>query len=780
MKKPKNISRRTASKAAKPPKQKSTRKSKDNAWRQHDPHARREAEKYENPIPSREFVLAYMRERLAPVTAEELLAHFDLRDPDQALALERRLGAMCRDGQLLQNRRRQFVVVNERELLRGHAMAHPDGFGFFVPEDGSEDMFLSPRQMRAVMHNDRVLVALSGIDRRGRKEGAVVEILERRTEYLVGRLFRERGVSFLVPHNRRYTQEVLVPEQAIGGARSGDMVVVRVVEFPTETRQPIGEVSEVLGPPNAPGMERAIAIRGHGLPYEWPDEVLTELTRWTDEISPAQIAEAGRKDLRELPLVTIDGSDARDFDDAVYARKTQTGWKLYVAIADVSSYVVPGSALDQEALHRGTSVYFPREVIPMLPEKLSNGLCSLNPNVDRLCLVAEMVVSGTGEVSRATFYPAVMNSKARFTYDEVADILAHPDSPARRKRGRARVQDLENLYALYRVFRQRREQRGAIELDTVETQMTFDAQGKITDIFPRTRNEAHKIIEECMIAANVAAAKHLLRHKMPALYRVHDGVKPDKVEDLQTFLMQFGLVLPDVEKLSPGDFSRLVASIGDVPERNLIETVLLRSLKHAEYLAENKGHFGLALPAYAHFTSPIRRYPDLMVHRAIKHIAAGGKRNSFHFSPSQVASIGEQSSMTEKRAEEASRDVVLALKCQFMQDRVGEEFDGIITGVTSFGLFVELQDVYVEGLVHITGLGPDYFQFDPVRHRLMGERTRQVFQLAGRLRARVVRVDIDDRKIDLELVSSQPEKAVKAARKSRSPKARKRRSRGKS
>ncbi len=718
-----------------------------------DPHAKREARKYARPIPSREFILECLARQGCSLSRERLAELLDLESDEDREALRRRLRAMERDGQLIRDRRGGYAPVDKLDLVRGRVIGHPDGFGFLVPDEGGGDLFISAREMRSLLHGDRALMHVVGVDRRGRREGALVEVLERNTEQVVGRYFEERGIAFVEPENRRIAQDVLIPPDGGGTAVPGQIVVAQIIEQPTRRAQPIGRIVEVLGDHMAPGMEIDVAIRANGLPHVWPGEVHEAITRFPDIVP--EPAKRGRKDLRDVPLVTIDGADARDFDDAVYCERTPKGWRLLVAIADVSHYVEPGSALDVEARERGNSAYFPGRVIPMLPEVLSNGLCSLNPGVDRLCMVCEMIVDASGKVLRSRFVEGVMRSHARLVYEDVAAMLVDGDTRLR-ERHAALVPHLEELYALFRVLRRAREKRGAIDFETTETRIVFGPQRKIERIVPVQRNVAHMIIEECMILANVCTARFLLRSKIPALYRVHDRPDEDKLAELREFLAELGLSLKGGDSPEPRRYADVLRQAEGRPDQHLIQTVLLRSMQQAQYSPENIGHFGLALEAYAHFTSPIRRYPDLLVHRAIRHVLSAPRTEPFAYSHEEMVSHGEHCSMTDRRADEATRDAVSWLKCEYMMDKVGEEFDGVVSSVTSFGIFVELADIFVEGLVHVTALGNDYFHFDPVGHRMQGERTRVVFRLGDRVRVQVARVDLDERKIDFELLNHQP------------------------
>ena len=742
-----------------------TRKKPD-SWRQMDPHLNREQEKYGRASPSREFILHYLEERGMPLTLGELCVEWSIADGWEVEALSRRLRAMERDGQLIRNRREGYGPVAKMNLIPGRVIGHPEGHGFLIPDAGGDNLFLSPRQMRKLLHGDRAVARVIGVDYRGRREGAVVEVLERNTETVVGRFCEERGAFFIVPDNKRINQDIMVPADGRGEARAGQIVIAELIEQPSSQSRPLGRIKEVLGEHMAPGMEVRIAIASHGIPVDWPEAVSGEVGHYGETV-PA-LALKGRWDLRDTPLVTIDGITARDFDDAVYGERRGANWRLLVAIADVSWYVRPGTALDQEARKRGNSVYFPDRAIPMLPEALSNGLCSLNPAVDRLCMVCEMTFNAEGRLIRSRFAEAVMRSHARLTYDTAAALVAERD-PHLRKEYAALVPHLDRLHELYQVLRAAREQRGAMDFDTQETVIEYGSDRKIERILPTERNDAHRLIEECMIAANVAAARFLQRHKIPGLYRIHEGPTEDRLNKLRAFLGELGLGLSGGEKPTPRDYTRVLERVKDRPDAHLIQTVMLRSLAQATYSPGNAGHFGLALDAYAHFTSPIRRYPDLQVHRAIRHILSGGKPADFPYSHADLIGLGEHCSMTERRADEATRDAVEWLKCEFMLDKIGQLYDGVITGVTGFGLFVELSGVYVEGLIHVTALRNDYYQFDPVGHRLRGERSGQVYRLGDSLRVRVVRVDLDERKIDFELADSERREEKRRPPRNRGP-----------
>ncbi len=729
-----------------------------------DPWADREAQKYERPIKSREYILQYLKNSDKLLTLDQLAQALEIQDEAGREALSRRLGAMLRDGQLVCNRRGAYGLPDKMDLVRGRVSGHPDGFGFLIPDDGGQDLFLSPRQMRQVMHGDRVLARVVGVDRRGRREGAIVEVLESNTRELVGRYFLEGGVGFVTPSNKNVSQDIIIPSGQEGKARQGQIVVVEIVQQPSRHSRPVGRVVEVLGDHMAPGMEVEIAIRSYELPRDWPAAVQAQIKDFPTEV--AEEDKVGREDLRALPLVTIDGEDAKDFDDAVFCERHGQGWRLLVAIADVSAYVQPGSALDEEARQRGNSVYFPEHVIPMLPEILSNHLCSLRPEVDRLCQVCELFITPAGRIRKHRFFDGVMRSHARLTYNEVAAMLLEGDE-ALVARHATLLPHLQELHNLYQALRQAREKRGAIDFDRMETRIVFGAQRKIEKIVPLERNDAHRMIEEFMISANIAAAEFLQRSEIPTLYRIHPEPGVDKINDLRAFLAEMGLSLGGGEQPTAKHYARLLASLKDRPDKHLVETVLLRSLSQAMYSAENIGHFGLALESYTHFTSPIRRYPDLIIHRAIRHLLQRRKPRGFQYSFTDMESLGDHCSMTERRADEATRDAVSWLKCEYMMDKVGQEFDGIVTAVTSFGLFVELDEIYVEGLVHVTALDNDYYHYDPVKHMLHGEHSGKTYRLADPIRVLVTRVDLDERKIDFVLAGGKQQEGRPQKKKSR-------------
>ncbi|MBT8039418.1 MAG: ribonuclease R [Xanthomonadales bacterium] len=699
--------------------------------------------------PDRDEIIGLLESHGRPLQRKDIVQRLNVESSDSREILRRRLIAMERDGQLVKNRRNAYGLTKKMDLIAGRISAHPDGFGFVMPDDGESDLYLSPRQMRTVLHGDRVLASVVGIDARGRREGAVNEILERAHSRVVGHYVEESGIALVVPDDNRINQDVLIPLQDTAGARPGQVVVAEITQQPRERKPPVGRIVEILGKSGAPGMATEIAIRNFDLPHEWPEGVEEEAAAFGDSV-PEEMKQ-GRRDLRDLPLVTIDGADARDFDDAVYAQRRKNGWRLVVAIADVASYVTPGSALEHEAERRATSVYFPGRVIPMLPEALSNGLCSLRPDEDRLCVVCDMSINDAGKVTRARFDKAVMRSQARLTYEQVWEWIVS-GKPEIRENSADVSASLKDLYGLYRALRKARTRRGAIDFESTDVQFSFDERGAVSDIRPYERNDAHKLIEECMITANVEAARLLLRQQIPGPFRAHEPPPPDKLESLDQFLRGLGIKVPWRGRPTPRDFETVVQQIKGREDRPLIMAVLLRAQSLATYQPGNSGHFGLALEAYAHFTSPIRRYPDLLVHRAIHHVVSKKKRGAYPLGMDRMSRLCEQCSHRSRRAEEAERDVNDRLKAYFMEQHIGDEFDGQVTGVTSFGLFVELQRNRVSGLVHITSLPNDYYHFDPVVHRLTGERTGRQFQLAQKVRVKVMAVNVDDRKIDFELV----------------------------
>ena len=737
---------------------------------------------YSYNIPSREEILGILRNASEPRDASTLAADLNVQ-PEEMEGLARRLGAMERDGQIKADRRGRYQLAHQNNFIEGRVSGHREGYGFLIADDGSDDLFLPEKEMQKVLHGDRVQARIVGTDKRGRPEGTIVEVVERANTHVIGRLLNENGVWIVAPEDKRIGQDVMLAGTP-GKAKAGQVVSVELVEQPSRYTQPVGKIVEVLGDIDDPGMEIEIAVRKYGVPHEFSEAAKKLAAKLPGEVRDVDLQD--RVDLRDIPLVTIDGEDARDFDDAVYCEPVKigrsAGYRLIVAIADVSHYVKPNDALDVDALERSTSVYFPRRVIPMLPEKLSNGLCSLNPAVDRLTLVCDAVITAKGEIKAYQFYPAVIHSAARLTYTEVAAILSNTKGPEAAKRG-ALVPHLLHLNDVFHALLKARHARGAIDFETTETYIVCNAAGKIEQILPRTRNDAHRLIEECMLAANVCAADLLERHDHPGVFRVHAGPTKEKLNQLRTFLKQVGLHLGGGDTPSASDYAELLPKIKVRPDALLLQTMLLRSMQQAVYSPENIGHFGLSYEAYAHYTSPIRRYPDLLTHRAIKAILQGkrydprgidvGSLNTM-LSPAarkmqakdkaegkkksegELAvweALGIHCSANERRADEASRDVEAWLKCYFIRDKLGEEFTGTISGVTPFGIFVQLDALYIEGLVHVTELGADYFQYDEARHELRGERTGIRYQLTERVTVQVSRVDLDARKIDLRLVN---------------------------
>ncbi|MDT8364782.1 MAG: ribonuclease R [Nitrosomonas sp.] len=719
------------------------RKTQENKkLRELDPFLIRESERYGQAIPSREFILQVLDQQGVPVDEDKLIELLDI-SADEADFFRRRLSAMVREGQIIRNRKGDICVTEKLELIRGTVQGHSDGFGFLLPDDGESDLFLSPREMQKVMHGDRVIVRVIGVDRRGRRECKIVEVLEHVNLRLVGRLYAEHGIFFVAAEDKRIRQEILVPKEGLMKARTGQIVMVDIVQQPGYRARPVGHVTEVLGNYAAPGMEIEIALRKFDLPNEFTLETEKITSKLPGKVLKKDLAK--RADIRHLPLVTIDSETARDFDDAVYCLPEGKDFRLFVAIADVSHYVLDQSALDQDAFNRGNSVYFPRRVIPMLPEKLSNGLCSLIPQTDRLCMVCEMLWTAKGDLTEYHFYPAVMHSHARLTYTIVAAILDKPKGVIAKKYAELLV-PIQSLYKIYKVLRRSRKVRGAIDFETIETEMVFNDQGKIEQIRPVLRNDAHRLIEECMLAANVCASDFLQKHGQPALYRVHEGPTAEKLAALRDFLKEFGLQLSGKDEPHAKDYAKTLVRIKGRPDEQLLQTVMLKSLRQAMYSPDNVGHFGLAYESYTHFTSPIRRYPDLLVHRAIKSALAGKI-----YAPGDWYELGKHCSKTERRADEATREVESWLKCFYMQDKIGDSFNGVISGVTGFGLFVALDNIYVEGLVHISELPRDYFHHDAVKHLLRGERTGKCYRLGDRLCVKLVRVDLETRKIDFVL-----------------------------
>lgn len=726
---------------------------KKTSLRLQDPYLQRETQRYEHPLPSREWITEMLEDRGVPLKTESLAILLDIAEHEMPF-FERRLTAMARDGQILINRRSMVCAAEKLALVKCRVEAHKDGFGFAVPltPDGQGDFVLPARQMRGLMHGDTVTVRPAGTDRRGRREGQVLDVIERAQKTVVGQLMIERGIAMLSPEDSRLPDSILLEPDSVGKAKPGQVVVAQIDVYPDAHRPAVASVVEVLGNYADSGMEIEIAVRQHHLPHQFSTACEKAAAKIPSAVRKTDLK--GREDLRDLPLVTIDGESSRDFDDAVYAEKQGRNFRLVVAIADVSHYVKPKDAIDADALDRATSVYFPRRVIPMLPESLSNGICSLNPDVDRLCMVCDMVFTYAGNLKSYRFYPTVMRSHARLTYTQVWDWIQNgSDNPLK--------PHIDTLYKLYQILLKKRHQRGAMEFETTETEMIFDKQGKIKRIVPVVRNEAHRLIEECMLAANVCAAEFLLKHQHPALFRNHAGPTPEKLATLREQLGLLGLSLGGGEQPTPLDYAALFAQTAERPDRELIQVMLLRSMQQAVYEPDNSGHFGLAYPAYTHFTSPIRRYPDLLVHRAIKAVLSGSRYNPAE----NWSTLGIHSSQCERRADEASRDVENWLKTYHMQDKVGEVFSGTVSGMAGFGLFVTLDDIHIEGLVHISELGEDYFNYRAETMSIEGERSGLRFSMGDKVVVQVARADLDTRKIDLMLISggSLPGKGKKPA-----------------
>ncbi|AOU92083.1 exoribonuclease R [Achromobacter ruhlandii] len=714
----------------------------------------------------------------------ELAERMGVERPATMVGFERRLGAMERDGQLMPNRKGVLLLATKLDFVAGKVLGHRDGFGFLLRDDGGPDLFLSPREMLKVLHGDRVLVKPSG-EYRGKPEGTIVEVIERRTNKLVGRFLHEHGLSIVVPEDQRIKHDILIPPSDTNGAQHGQVVSVEIMEQPTRHTQPLGRVAEVLGEIDDPGMEIEIAVRKFDVPVEFSEAARKQAARLPDVVRKGDLKD--RVDLRDVPLITIDGEDARDFDDAVYCeavelgtgQRKRPGWRLLVAIADVSHYVRPGDALDDDALERGTSVYFPRRVIPMLPESLSNGLCSLNPDVDRLVLVCDMVIPASGAkagtVTAYQFYNAVMHSHARTTYTNIWAALQQPGGPAAHAM-RAVMPQVQSLYELFHLLSQSRKKRGAIDFDTVETKIVCNELGRIEQIVPSVRNDAHKLIEECMLAANTCAADFMTRSKHPGLYRIHEGPTPERLQSLREFLRTMGLSLGGGDTPTAKDYGDFLDSVRGRPDYQLLQTMCLRSMQQAIYSPDNLGHFGLSYPGYSHFTSPIRRYPDLLTHRVIKALLAGQRyvpslddqpvvigRTQREHEHAIWEKLGLVLSASERRADEASRDVEAWLKCWFVKERVGEDFSGTVTGVASFGIFVTLDTLHVEGLVHVSELGGEYFQFNDALHELRGERTGMRYRLTDKVQVQVSRVDLEARRIEFRLVQGTSFDALRKA-----------------
>ena len=703
---------------------------------------------YRHPIPKRGAILNFLREAGQPLKAEAVMLGFDLKGRRMRTLLADKLAKMVRAGQIIENRRGEFCLLEKLQLITGTVTGHQDGFGFLARDDGGDDMYLSAREMRAIFHGDRVVARSVGLDRRGREEGQLVEVLKHGVREVAGQFIRERGIGVVIPDNPKIAHRILVAKGEAGAAKHGQIVVAKILDFPTHVEQATGKIVQVIGEPGNKGIATEIAIHAHGIPTDWPQAVRQQARAMGRDV--AEDAKKNRVDLRDVNLVTIDGADARDFDDAVFCEPSGNGYRVLVAIADVCHYVEYGSPLDKQAIRRATSVYFPDRVVPMLPEVLSNGLCSLKPKVDRLCVVCEMRVSAEGKVSRSKFYEAVMRSSARLIYGQVNDFLS---GKSQQQIPKALHKDVRNLHDAFKLFAKNRRKRGAIELDIPQTRINVDADGAVTSISAVPRNDAHRLIEECMIAANVQAAKFLRKHRVAGLYRVHAKPDPDRFNELRLYLLELGLKVPHPDHVQPGQLNQLMQQVKDRPDSVAISMALLRSMSHAEYTPKNIGHFGLALDAYAHFTSPIRRYPDLLVHRAIRHILHGGKAGNYAYDGGAMERLGGICSQHERRAEDATREVEAWLKCQYMADKIGEQFDGIITAVTNFGVFVQIPELQIDGLVHVTSLQNDYYRFEAGSQSLIGDHSGMQYRLGDRLAVVVSRVDLESKRIDFQLAA---------------------------
>lgn len=703
-----------------------------------DPQAKREAERYDNPIVSREAIIEYLEQKGRAVSFKHLANKFTPKDRERADALKRRLGAMVRDGQLFANRRGSYVIVKQLDLVAGRVDIARDGFGFLVPDEkGRDDIFLPAREVRALMPGDRVLVRPVVNPAQGKTHGVVAEVLERRRTRLVGRYLEEEGICFVSPLDRRIPQDVIVKRED-QMPQPGEYVSVELVAQPGKRQQPIGRIVEILGDASLAGMEKEIAIREHGLPHQWPEGMDALLNAMPDTVSSE-----GRKDFRMQPFVTIDGEDARDFDDAVYVVQGKNGrFTLFVAIADVSHYVKPGTCLDQEAALRTTSVYFPGAVIPMLPERLSNDLCSIKPEVDRYAVIAELEIDAQGQRVSQSFYRGVIRSHARLTYTQVAQVL---DSE---QQDHAFYPQLKALSALFDVLYAARQERGAIDFETTETCIHFNDVGKIDQIRPVVRNRAHRIIEECMLIANVAVAEFLRAKSAPMLYRVHPTPAQQDIEQLRASLRPLNISLPGQDQPHAKDYCAVLNQAKTRADQKVIQRMVMRSLPPAIYQTQPDNHFGLAYDHYTHFTSPIRRYPDLLIHRALLSAINAGEDPPV---ADGLAAIGKLCSENERRADLAARDATDWLKCHYLLDKIGQVFHGSIATVTRFGVFVTLDEIYVDGLVHITALKNDYYHYDESQMQLVGRRYGEVYTVGQPLKIRVVGVNLDERSIDFAL-----------------------------
>ncbi|MXP51327.1 ribonuclease R [Pantoea sp. SoEX] len=714
---------------------------------------------YKNYIPSCEFIIKFIKKQKKPISFKELSKKMCLQDLNTIEGLRRRLRSMKHDGQLLFTKNKYYILT-KNFLIQGKVIGHRDGYGFLRVEGQKDDFYLSTEQMKLCMHGDFVVAQIINTDRKGRKEARVIKIKKSRNKKIIGRYYINKlNGSFVIPEDSRLNFDIIIPLNLNLKAGENSIVLVRLLKRPTINDKAIGTIVEILGENMSTNIAINMAIRSHEIPYKWSSEAKLQINNLACHVSEKDII--GRIDLRKLPLITIDDEGAQDFDDAVYCEETYDGWRLWVAIADVSYYVRPGTPLDKEACLRGTSIYFPSQVIPMLPEILSNELCSLNPKVDCLCMVCEMNISSAGKLIDFKHYEAVMNSHARLTYDEAWNILKKQDNLYNRSSMIKNV--LEKLYKLYKILERARQDRGGISFETSEIKFIFNSENNIDQIKRIFRNEVHKIIEECMILANFASASFVEKSKEPTLFRDHDGPSDDSIKNFNVVLNELGIIFSRGRKIKPIDYSLLLMKISTRPDAEMLQIMILRSMKQATYDPKNRGHFGLALNSYTHFTSPIRRYPDLILHRIIKYLLYKEKRKTndlfinngdYHYSNKEMIKLGYQCSINERRADEAVREVADWLKCYFMKKKIGEIFDGIIFSVTNFGLFVRLNEFFIEGLIHISTLKKDYYKFDAISQRLIGESSGDIYRLGDEVKVYISSVNMKERRIDFILISS--------------------------
>jgi ribonuclease R len=706
---------------------------------------------------SRDHVLALMRDRVHhPAAMRELLQV--LRVPkDEHHSFKRHVKSLVSSGDLIQIRGNRFGLPEKMDLYVGRLQAHPAGYGFVTPErpldSGGGDIYIGNTHLNDAMHGDRVVVRIERVKEGGRAEGRIIRILERANEWIVGRYDRDAdGMGYVVPFDRRVLMDIVVPPGQEGGASPGEMVTLELTRWPTSTRGAIGRVADVLGAIDAPGVDTEIIIRKHGIPDAHSPDAIAEALKLGASVAEKDIR--GRTDFRHLVTVTIDGEHARDFDDAITIEKLANGhfW-LGVHIADVSHYVHEGSALDREAYDRGTSVYFPERAVHMFPSELSTGLCSLNPRVDRLVQSCFMEIDRQGKVLRREFHDGVINSNERMTYTAVNGILTDRD-PALIVQYQPLVPMFEQMRELFQILNDARRRRGSIDFDLTEAEVIVDEGGAVEAIIALQRNVAHRIIEEFMLLANETVATYLEEQEAPALYRIHEEPDILKVAKFEDFISGFGYSLAAPPSgLTPRHFQKLVERVHGKPEEKPIAMLMLRTMQKARYAPENRGHFGLAAPSYTHFTSPIRRYPDLVVHRALR--AARHKlldEEQKDDLREDLPEIARHTSEMERRADEAERELLQWKKVKFMADKVGDEFEGFVTGVAAFGLFVELIEHFVEGMVHVSTMADDYYRFIEGAHMLRGENTQKVYRLGDKVKVQVIRVNMEMRQVDLGLV----------------------------